>query len=401
MSLKYFIAKRYLTYTRKSGFLSFITSFSIIGITLGSAALIIALSILGGFEKEIKEKVFSFITHIQIETFQNHPIKNYQTTIDLIQKEVKGIKNISPYIIREAMIKADEHVDGVLLKGINVNLDANLIKKYLKFGNYLSEIRQEAEIVIGKKLASKLNVNIGDEVVVFGLPLGKEHPKFSKLKIVGIFESGMAEYDDIYALTHINQTQKLFGFGNDVSGFEVLVDSTENTKTIAKSLQEVLGYPFLIKTAFQLYHNLFSWVELQKKPAPIFLGLIIIVAVVNIIGTLLMMVLEKMHDIGILRSLGVSARDIKSVFIIQGMFIAIIGVLLGNFIAFFLCEAQSKLQFFSLPSDIYFMNTVPILLKLENFLIVDIVIILLCFITSLIPSTAATKIDPIETLRFG
>lgn len=401
MSLKYFIAKRYLTYTRKSGFLSFITSFSIIGITLGSAALIITLSILGGFEKEIKEKVFSFITHIQIESFQNQPIKNYQNTIELVQKDLKGIKNISPFIIREAMIRAGENVDGVLLKGINVKLDANLIKKYLKYGNYLSEKTQKAEIFIGKKLASKLAVNVGDEVVVFGLPLGRAQPKFSKFEIVGIFESGMSEYDDIYALTHLNHAQNLFGYGEDISGFDVLVDSIQNTQIIANSIQGILGYPYLIRTAFQLYHNLFSWVELQKKPAPIFLGLIVIVAVVNIIGTLLMMVLEKMHDIGVLKSLGVSSKDIKSIFIIQGMFIALIGVLAGNIIAFVLCEAQSKLQFFSLPSDIYFMNTVPILLKFENFLIVDLVVIFLCFITSLIPASAATRIDPVETLRFG
>lgn len=403
MSFRYFITRRYLTYTRKSGFLSFITSFSIVGISLGTAALIIALSILAGFEKEIKEKVFSFMTHIQIEGYQNQPLKNYKNTIELVQKNVNGIKKIAPYVSKEAMIRAGDYVDGVFLKGIDVNLDATAIRKYMKEGKYLSEDPNKAEIVIGKKLAYKLNVNIGDKVIIFGLPYEqkKYQPKFTVLQVTGIFESGMAEYDDIYAITNLYQAQKLFNLEDAVTGYDVIVDSVQNINLIAKNLQNILDYPHFVRTAPQLYHNLFAWVELQKKPAPIFLGLIIIVAVVNIIGTLLMMVIEKMHDIGVLKSLGASSRDIKAIFVAQGLTIAIIGTILGNLIAFILCEAQIRFQFFSLPSDIYFMSTVPILLKYENFILVSLLVVILAFISSLIPSRAAAKLDTVNILRFG
>ncbi len=403
MSFRYFITRRYLTYTRKSGFLSFITSFSIVGISLGTAALIIALSILAGFEKEIKEKVFSFMTHIQIEGYQNQPLKNYKNTIELVQKNVNGIKKIAPYVSKEAMIRAGDYVDGVFLKGIDVNLDATAIRKYMKEGKYLSENPYKAEIVIGKKLAYKLNVNIGDKVIIFGLPYEqkKYQPKFTVLQVTGIFESGMAEYDDIYAITNLYQAQKLFNLEDAVTGYDVIVDSVQNINLIAKNLQNILDYPHFVRTAPQLYHNLFAWVELQKKPAPIFLGLIIIVAVVNIIGTLLMMVIEKMHDIGVLKSLGASSRDIKAIFVAQGLTIAIIGTILGNLIAFILCEAQIRFQFFSLPSDIYFMSTVPILLKYENFILVSLLVVILAFISSLIPSRAAAKLDTVNILRFG
>lgn len=403
MSFRYFITRRYLTYTRKSGFLSFITSFSIVGISLGTAALIIALSILAGFEKEIKEKVFSFMTHIQIEGYQNQPLENYKNTIELVHKRVSGVKKISPYVSKEAMIRSGENVDGVFLKGIDVNLDATAIKKYIKYGNYLSEDSNKAEIVIGRKLAFKLNVDVGDKVIIFGLPYDQNNfqPKFSVLQIAGIFESGMSEYDDIYALTNLFQAQKLFNLENYVTGYDIFVDSVQNINIIAKNLQKILDYPHFVRTAPQLYHNLFAWVELQKKPAPLFLGLIIVVAVVNIIGTLLMMVIEKMHDIGVLKSLGASAKDIKAIFVAQGITIGVVGTIIGNIIAFVLCEAQIQLQFFSLPSDIYFMSAVPILLKFENFILVSLLVILLSYVSSLIPSKAASKLDIVNILRFG
>lgn len=403
MSYKWFIAKRYISSSRKSRFISFITGFSIIGVTLGTAALIITLSILGGFEKEIKEKVFGFMTHIQVQGFHGQPLFNYQKTIALVKEKVPDVRSISPFVAKEAMIRAGDNVDGILLKGIEAETDPSKIKSFIKEGNYLSKNKSDnSEIVIGKKLARKLDVGVGDKVIVFGLPSGEVsyQPRASVFFVTGIFESGMAEYDDLYAFTHLTDAQRLFGLGESILGYDVLVDSIPEAKTIASQIQEVLEYPHYAQAASQLYRNLFAWIELQKKPAPIFLGLIVIVAIVNIIGTLLMMVLERTQDIGILKSLGSSASDIQKIFLIQGMFIAGIGVAMGNLLAFALCYLQLELQFFSLPSDIYFMNTVPILLKWENFVIVSAVVLLLCFLSSLLPSKAAAKLDAVTTLRF-
>lgn len=403
MSYKWFIAKRYISSSRKSRFISFITGFSIVGVTLGTAALIITLSILGGFEKEIKEKVFGFMTHIQVQGFQGQPLFNYQRSIALVKEKVPNVQNISPFVAKEAMIRAGDNVDGIFLKGISVDSDASNINLYIKEGKYLSKnISDKSEIVIGKKLARKLDVGVGDKVIVFGLPSGQVsyQPRASVFFVTGIFESGMAEYDDLYAFTNLTDAQRLFGLGESVLGFDVVVDSIPKAITIANQIQEVLEYPHYVRTAAQLYRNLFAWIELQKKPAPILLGLIVIVAIVNIIGTLLMMVLERTQDIGILKSLGSSAADIQKIFLIQGMFIAGIGVAIGNLLAFVLCYLQLELQFFSLPSDIYFMSTVPILLKWENFVIVSAIVLLLCFVSSLLPSKAAAKLDAVTTLRF-
>lgn len=403
MSYKWFIAKKFIASNRKSGFISFITGFSILGVTLGTAALIITLSILGGFEKEIKEKVFGFMTHIQVQGFQNQPLLNYQNNITLVKENIKGVKGISPFIAKEAMIRAGENVDGVFLKGIDVETDIMTLKKYIVSGNYLSLSPEIPEIVIGKKLAIKLNVNVNDKVIVFGLPVSESNlqPKAQAFKVAGIFQSGMAEYDDLFAYTHLKNAQKLFSLDESVMGFDITVDTLDNAKLIAMEVQELLEYPHYARTAQQLYRNLFAWVELQKKPAPILLGLIVIVAVVNIIGTLLMIVLEKMSDIGVLKSLGMSKRGIQRIFLLQGLFISSIGIGLGNLLAYTLCYLQLRLQFFSLPSDIYYMSTVPILLQWENFAIVSFVVAILCLLTSLIPARAASNLDAITSLRFG
>jgi len=179
------------------------------------------------------------------------------------------------------------------------------------------------------------------------------------------------------------------------------VQNLADAEKIAKQLQETLGYPHYARTVFQSYRNLFSWVELQKKLSPILMGLIIIVAAVNIVGTLLMFVLEKTQAIGILKSLGANSKNIQRIFRMQGLVIAFTGILAGNAVALMLCWLQMRFKLISLPSDIYFMNSVPVLLQTENFVFVSAVAFLLCMVATLLPSKAAARLDTIAALRFG
>jgi lipoprotein-releasing system permease protein len=195
MSYKWFIAKRYIFSRRRSKFISFITGFSILGVTLGTAALIITLSILAGFEKEIKDKVFGFMTHVQVQGFQGQTLNDHQKSVSLVKEKVSGVKGISPFVAKEAMIRAGDNVDGIYLKGIDVVNDISQTRKYMKEGRYLTgNSNDESEIVIGRKLARKLNVGVGNVVIVFGLPKGEGNfqPRAASFKIIGIFESGMA-----------------------------------------------------------------------------------------------------------------------------------------------------------------------------------------------------------------
>ena len=245
---------------------------------------------------------------------------------------------------------------------------------------------------------------MNDTVLVFGLQGHIQTvlaPNVMAFVVKGVYESGMSEYDDIYFYTGIPAVQQLINFDQAVSGFEIMLNDVNSAPETAKNVMDVLGYPFNARTLFQLYRNLFTWIELQKEPIPLILGLIIAVAAVNIVGTLLMLVLEKRKQVGILRSLGASNAAIKRIFLIKGTIIAFVGTLFGNLIGFIVCWLQQQYQFFSLPSAIYFMKTVPIYFRLENFIIVSSISIVLCVLASYIPAQLAAKLDPIKAIRLG
>jgi len=405
MSYSAFIARRYLWSGRGRGFISFITAIAIIGVALGGATLIVTLSVLGGFEREITDKVVGFTSHIQVQGFQHQPLMNYTKHIATIQDSFPLVMAVGPYVAREALIRSKENVDGILLKGIDMGRDITHSRRYVMEGSY--DLDREpgalAKLVIGKKLASRLALRIGDKATVFGIARSVEQGQMRvmQFRVTGIYESGMAEYDDVYAFTSLADAQTIFQLGNAVTGYEVLLTKADSAEIVAGRIQDILGYPHYARTMFQTYRNLFSWIALQKKPVPIILGLVIIVATVNTIGTLLMMVLDKTKEIGILMSMGATRWSISRIFLRQGLVIAVIGTILGDLLAFGLCYAQLEFKIITLPSDIYFMTSVPILLRLEYFLLVSGLSIALCVLCSIIPARLAAKLLPINAIRFA
>jgi len=405
MSYPSFIAARYLRSRRNAGFFSFIASIAILGVALGTAALIIALSVLGGFEREITEKVVGFTSQVQVLSFQNQPLANPARSIAMMMDSIHAIKSASPFVFREALIRSRDGIDGVLVKGLDPSNDNSSTKRYIVAGEYDLQREQGAspKLIIGMKLAKRLGLGIGDRATVFGVGRFPDdgRTRVMQFRVSGIYESGMAEYDDVYAFTDLSDAQALFQMGEAVSGYDVMLTSVDSAESVADEVQSLLGYPHYGRTVFQTYRNLFSWIELQKKPIPIILGLIIIVATVNIIGTLLMMVLDKTREIGILRAIGATQWGITRIFLRQGFIIAMLGTGLGNILAFGLCFAQQQFKFFSLPSDIYFMTSVPILLRPEYFLLVTAIALSLCMVCSFLPARLAARLRPVTAIRFS
>ncbi|MFA5832842.1 MAG: ABC transporter permease [Bacteroidota bacterium] len=409
MSFTTFVARRFLQFqktSRSQNFISFVTLISIIGVTLGVASLIIALTILGGFEKELKEKVIGFTTHIQVTTYTNQPIRYYSNIETKLKEKVKHIRSVSAFISKEGMVNYGESTEGIIVKGIEQVSAESGISQYLVDGEINFEKISDGlyGCTVGRKLLTTLGAKIHDTLLVFGLQGHIQTtiaPNVMAFIVTGVYESGMSEYDDIYFYVGIPAAQQLINYEEAVSGFEVLLDDVNSAPEIAKNIMDVLGYPFSARTLFQLYRNLFTWIELQKEPIPLILGLIIAVAAVNIVGTLLMLVLEKRKQVGVLRSLGASSSSIKKIFLIKGTIIAFVGTVLGNVVGFFVCWIQQQYQIISLPSTIYFMKTVPIYFKLENFLIVSFVSIILCVLASYIPARLAATLDPIKAIRLG
>ena len=406
MILPWFIAKKYVFSKKDSKFINFISVFSIVGIALGVATLIIALSVLNGFEKTLTDKVVNFDSHIKITSFQN-VLPDYKTTLPKLENYLEDFDpTIVPFASKLAIVGKGRIKEGLNLIGMSKNSPKPAFIRDIVKGKFLLSDSNSNLIVIGKNLADKLFLNVGDEVTVFALnndqiPSPTNLPNIEKFKVSGIFESGMSEYDDMYAYIGLKTAQKLFGIGDNITGYNIRLGDISKLDSLANFLSKKLRYPNFVRTVYQLHNNIFTWIDLQKKPIPIILGLIIIVAVFNIIGTLLMVVLEKTNSIGVLKSLGAKRKQIVGVFIIQGITLAIAGIILGTALATLLMELQLRFDIIKIPSSVYFMSKVPIQINSDIYFLVSIITFVLCILASVIPSFIASRIRPIESLRFS
>ena len=407
MSFEFLIVSRFIKARKSRNFVSFITYISILGVTIGSAALIIALSILGGFEKTITEKLIGFASHIRVQGFQGQLFDSYEKDLIKMKSEIPEITNITPFIGKEALIRSKRKIDGVFVNGVDLKTDFSDTKYQIVEGKYSLNgdgKTSTGEIVIGKKLANKLDVKVGDKVIIqgiSGLPSPLNMPRIVQFTISGIYETGMSEYDDINVYISLSAAQLLFNYGNAVSGYSIKVKNPEDAKVVSSKVMQVMGYPYYARTVFQIYRNFFNWIELQKKPIPLVLGLIIAVATFNIIGTLLMVVMEKTSEIGILKAMGATSYSIKKIFVMEGLFIGIVGTILGNILAFTLCYIQETTKILSLPTGIYYMDSVPVYMRWEEFALVSIISLVLCFFSTLVPAYVASKLNPINSIRFS
>jgi len=407
MSFPFYISKKYTLSKKDSRFITFISTISIIGIALGVATLIIALSILNGFARTITNKITNFDSHIQITSYTG-TLPDYHEVLPKLRKKISPYEeSINPFVSELAIISSKLIKDGVNIKGIRPEDNWRGVREDIIQGNFdLNNDSGLPSIIIGKKLADKLLVKVGDKITVFALnknqiPSPSNLPNIEQFRITGIFESGMAAYDDLIAYINIKTAQKLFNIGNDITGYDIRLNNISKIDSLTIYLTNNLSYPYATRSIYQIHRNIFTWIDLQKKPIPIILGLIIIVAVFNIIGTLLMVVLEKTNEIGVLKSLGANKKQIISIFIYQGIYLALTGIIIGNLIAFILTELQLRYKIISIPSSVYFMSTVPIYLTPGTFIIVSILTFILCISASFIPSYVASKIQPVSTLRFS
>ena len=406
MSYEYFLFKRFLRPGKKSNFISFITFISIAGIAIGVAVIIISVSVLGGFEQEITKKAVSVSSHIQVTSFRPGGIADYQAVINQLSDpgEKLGIVSAHPYAQREAVIKFKDNTDGIILKGVRATDNIFTSQRRIVKGSGDVSIVDSgiSSIVIGNKLARKLNIVIGNKVFIIatvGLPSMSNPPSVKPFKVIGIYESNLKEYDDVLMYCDLGAAQKLFGMGNNVTGIELMLNDINNIKEATVKIRHILGYPFYPRSVFQIYRGLFTWVELQKKPIPLVLGLIVIVAAFNVIAFLLMIVLEKTETIGILKSMGSTNTDIIKIFFYQGLFISIIGIIIGNILGYGLCLLELEYNIVKLP-DIYYMSHVPILINWNLGIIITAFTLALSLIVTIIPSYLASKLNPVTSLRF-
>lgn len=412
--LEIFIGLRYLRAKRRNQFISFISFSSMTGVALGVTALITVLSVMNGFEKEVRERILAMASHITVSRFDG-PVQEWQQLGEAVQKSEPRIVGLAPYIRKEAMFSLRGNVSGALLRGISPELDPEVseVWEHMTAGQLGDLKAGEFGIILGHGLARSLGAVMGDKVTVvtpqaISTPAGIL-PRLKRFTVRGIFEVGMHEYDSALSLIHIEDAMKLFRTDGGVTGLRLKLDDLYQVVPVRSKLEQQLSAGrYWITDWTQRHANLFRAVKIEKTMMFLMLSLIVAVAAFNIVSTLVMVVTDKQADIAILRTLGITPRSVMAIFIVQGTIIGLVGVLLGTLGGVTLAlnldvlipwlEGLLGVQF--MPADVYYINKFPSELHWGDVVKIVLISFVLSVLATFYPAWSASRTQPAEALRY-
>lgn len=406
MKFTWYIAGRYFRGSnRDSRFLSFIKFMAIAGVAVGSAGLLIALSIVHGFKSTINDKILGFAPHITVTTFMPDQMQRADTLKTHVAS-FPGVSKAQSVMIGQVMIQSRE-VSGTLIKGVDPAGDVTRLREYITAGTYTFEENDDAlpGIILGRSLAREIGADIGSRVTVYaldGLPSPFNSPEIKQFYLSAIYQTGIDRFDDNFAITDIRSVRRLLDRSStEASAIEVNVTDINQIPAIYAQIRDGTSFPYITESVYQRHRNIFAWVDLQEETIPLIIGVMIIVAAFNLIGTVLMMVLERVKDIGTLKTIGAKSKEIKRIFLIEGLFVAISGLVIGIGISLLFYWLQINYQIIPLSEENYYMSTAPVEPQLFDFFIVGGITIILCTLASWLPARYAAKTDPVRVLSFG
>jgi lipoprotein-releasing system permease protein len=407
MSFEIFFSLRYLKAKRRQGFISIITGISILGIMIGVMALIVVLAVMNGFREDLLKKILGVNSHLIILSYRGG-IKDTQAVMDKAL-EVDGVLSATPFIYSQVMIKNAGNISGAILRGLDPDTAGTVINidSMIKEGSLTVLKKRNSDpqgIILGSELSKRIGALPGDTVTLVS-PIGKLTPlgrmaNEGKFKVKAIFESGMYEYDSSMVYLSLTDARDFLSLGDEVTGIELKVGDIDESDKIAEIVQDKLGDPYWTKDWKMMNKSLFSALKLEKVTMFIILIMIVLVGALNIISSLVMLVMEKTHDIAILRTMGVSSKSIMSIFIFQGLFVGLIGTLFGLMSGSFLCHLLARYKFIKLPPDVYYISTLPVRIEPLDIVLIALAAILISFLATIFPSWQASKLNPVEALRY-
>jgi lipoprotein-releasing system permease protein len=410
MNLPYqiFIALRYLKSKKKHRGLSVNTAISIGGVAVGVMALLVVLSVMSGFHQDLQRKILGANAHIIIRSYKGTmSAPGYDNVAGDLQKQ-SDVVSFAPFVLGQVMVSYEKRAHGVFLRGIDpaTEMKTTNILRHIKEGNFrdLAEGSSMPGIILGSELAANLGVFVGDTINIVS-PVGEIGPmgmlpKVKQFKVTGIFEIGMFEYDSNLVLTTMKAAQDFFGMGGDISGVEVRLNDIYKAPEVTRHLESELGFPYQVMDWMEMNKNLFSALRLEKFAMFVILVLIVLVASFNIISNLIMNVIEKSREIAILKAIGATNSGIMTVFMLQGLFIGLIGTIIGITGGYLLGYILNTYQIIKLPADVYYLSHLPVLMKLSDFIAVSTSAIVISFLATLYPAWQAAKLNPVEPLRY-
>jgi lipoprotein-releasing system permease protein len=418
MPYELFVALRYLRAKRKSAFISIITFISTSGVALGVMALIIVLAVMTGFEEDLKEKILGTNAHIVVLK-SSGTMEDYRGLMEKL-RAIPGVVAATPFIYSQVMLSSGKNVSGVVLRGMDPVSDARVtnFQKSLVAGNMAglepggTTNGPEPGIIIGKELARNLNLVVGDKVSVVS-PLGTLTPmgmipKMKPFRVVGLFNTGMFEYDSTLAYVGIAEAQAFLSLGDAVTGIQLRVNDVYQTGGISKEINRSLGFPYYARDWMQMNKNILFALKTEKMVMFIILTLIVLVAAFGIASTLFMVVMEKTKDIAILKSMGGTGVSVMKIFVLEGLVVGVVGtifgVLGGLLVALNLetivtvIQNLTGLQFFS--KDVYYLDHFPSRVIPADVALISVTAILISFAATLYPSWQASRLPPAQALRY-
>jgi lipoprotein-releasing system permease protein len=409
--MELFVALRYLRGKRRIGFISWITYISAAGVFVGSMVLVIALSIANGLEKEVRDRIVGTLAHAKILKYHSTPIENPDSLREIILQNPR-VLGAAPYITDKGGIERESVQEGVMIMAVDDSLEQTVteIAEKVTFGEFnLDTVESDRQrrfpgILIGIGLADKMGIRQGAEVVLYGLVSsdgdGEPTTRVGRFTVSGVFETGMYEYDVNLIYISIKSAQELFN-KKGVEGIQIRTSDIFQAGEIAQKVKEELGgYPYRAIDWKAQNKSLFQWMKLERLIIFLVISLIVVVAAFNIFSSLIMMILEKKREIGILMSMGASSGVIMRIFMLNGIVIGFLGSTLGVGLGVLVCWIQLRWQLIPLPGDIYFINKLPVLLRPFDVVAVYISSNLLCWLATLYPSKKAAMMLPAESIRY-
>jgi lipoprotein-releasing system permease protein len=416
MNYPFFIAKRYLQTKRRSAFVSRITTIAIGGVLVGVMTLVIVLSVINGFETELRQRIVAFNTNVLVFMRNEEAWAHADTLVDLLQKQ-EHVVAVAPFIRSEALIAYEvipgrrTRIRGVVVKGIDLpreSLVSTVIDSIKpQINSFDTSMFQDEErmfgVVLGLDLALELRVGLGEEIALVTGPstihAGDEEPRIKKGRVLGFFNSGMYEFDSRFVYMGLDDAEEFFDFETGLRGFGIKLDDIYKAQEVDERIQELLPLQhYGTNNWVNMNRNLFSYMKIEKIVMFLILTLIILVAAFNLVGMLTMVIMEKRKEIGILKAMGTPSSRVMSIFMLEGTIIGVFGTLAGLIAGYAVCLIADRIRI-DLPGDVYFIKTLPVLVQWQDLLAVCGCAIVICFLATVYPSWEASKLLPVRAIR--
>lgn len=431
MNFSYFIARR-VALSGQQSFSRLIIRIAVVAVALSVSVMIASNALITGFKKEISTKIFGFWGHIHIANTdityslrEAYPIKTKQPfyphldTIKSISyyKERRllgfkwnqetqtkgGVRHIQVFAVKPGIIKSKSDIEGILLKGVGKDFDWTFMQQYLQKGSLLQlpDTAMSSDILISRQTANRLRMDVGDSFIVHFIQ-NKEQLK-RRFTVKGIFKTGLEEYDKVFALVDIRQIQRILGWQKDeVGGFEVFLDDIDDLGIIADYIYyEQLPNELYAETVRNKLPEIFEWLELQNINEAVILGLMVIVAIINMITALLILILERTNMIGTLKAMGTSNWSIRKIFLYHAAYIVVVGLFWGNLIGIGLCILQDQFELIKLSEENYYLSVAPVHLQWWSILLINAGTLVVTLLFLVVPSYLVTSISPVKAIRFN